>query len=91
MKKIITIIAILLSITAYAQDTLTIQEKIVAKSALFDSYNVVVSINNTVEPSEDKIAEKSRNIQHINIMLSKDWMLEILSQSEKNQLNGIIQ
>lgn len=91
MKKIITTIAIVLSISAFAQDTLTTEQKNSAKSALFDSYNVVVSINKIVEPSAEKVAEKARNIQHINIMLSKDWLSEMLTNEELQQLIGVIQ
>jgi hypothetical protein len=90
MKKILFIIALFVSIGMRAQDTLTTEQKQTAKTALFDSYNVVVAINALGAPTAQQVAEKARNVWHLQIMLAKDWMLELLTENEENQIRTIL-
>ena len=58
-------------------------------SAAFDSVNL---INNTILElvSNDNKSTITRNIQHLEIMLSKEWFLEALTQQQLTDINSCI-
>ena len=58
-------------------------------SAAFDSVNL---INNTIleTVSDDNKSTVTRNVQHLEIMLSKEWFLEALTQQQLTDINSCI-
>jgi len=58
-------------------------------SAAFDSVNL---INNTILElvSNDNKSTVTRNVQHLEIMLSKEWFLEALTQQQLTDINSCI-
>jgi hypothetical protein len=58
-------------------------------SAAFDSVNL---INNTILEivNDDNKSHVTRNVQHLEIMLSKEWFLEALTQQQLTDINSCI-
>ena len=58
-------------------------------SAAFDSVNL---INNTILElvSNDNKSTVTRNIQHLEILLLKEWFLEALTQQQLTDINSCI-
>jgi hypothetical protein len=58
-------------------------------SAAFDSVNL---INNTILEivNDNNKSTVTRNIQHLEIMLSKEWFLEALTQQQLTDINSCI-
>ena len=58
-------------------------------SAAFDSVNL---INNTIleTASDDNKSTVTRNVQHLEIMLSKEWFSEALTQQQLTDINSCI-
>jgi hypothetical protein len=58
-------------------------------SAAFDSVNL---INSTILETitNEKKSTVTRNIQHLEIMLSKEWFLEALTQQQLTDINSCI-
>jgi hypothetical protein len=58
-------------------------------SAAFDSVNL---INNTIlkTVSDDTKSTVTRNVQHLEIMLSKSWFLGALTQQQLTDINSCI-
>ena len=89
MKKILIITGLLFSLTITAQENLTTKQKNDAKNALFDSYNVIVDIEQSGTTDTIQLKNKERNIQHINLMLQKEWLNEMLTEEEKTRLKNL--
>jgi hypothetical protein len=51
--------------------------------AAFDSVNII----NNSESSQDQI---DLNIEHLKIMMTKDWFVEALNEDQKTEINSII-
>jgi hypothetical protein len=58
-------------------------------SAAFDSVNL---INNTILEivNDNNKSTVTRNVQHLEIMLSKEWFLEALTQQQLTDINSCI-
>jgi len=59
-------------------------------SAAFDSVNL---INNTILEivNDNNKSTVTRNVQHLEIMLSKEWFLEALTQQQLTDINSCIE
>ncbi len=51
--------------------------------AAFDSVNII----NNSESSQDQI---DLNIEHLKIMMTKDWFVKALNKNQKTEINSII-
>ena len=51
-------------------------------SATYDSVNLINELNSKEILTEEDVDSKNRNVQHIEIMLAKEWFLEALSEAQ---------
>ena len=58
-------------------------------SAAYDSVNLINELNSKEILTEEDVDSKNRNIQHIEIMLAKEWFLSGLSKVQKQELEAI--
>jgi len=59
-------------------------------SAAFDSVNLIKEINLEVSPSEEQVASKLRNQEHLNIMLGKDDFKNALTIEQEAQIKAVL-
>jgi hypothetical protein len=59
-------------------------------SAAYDSVGLINSLLTETTLSEEQTDSLNRNKEHIGIMLSKDWFLTGLTETQKSELQGII-
>lgn len=58
--------------------------------AAFDSVGVLNDLNSLETLSEDQTMFKKANIDHLNIMMEKDWFSTNLTKSQKAQIAAVI-
>jgi hypothetical protein len=58
--------------------------------AAFDSVNLINKLNLLEELTQDQIDTKARNIEHLKIMLAKEWFVEALTEEQTTTINQII-
>jgi len=63
----------------------------VAKSVLaaYDSVNLIAELKAKAELSEEETATIARNVEHIAIMLGKEWFATALTAEQKTELEAI--
>jgi len=67
------------------------QEQIVRSiSAAYDSVNLINQLNSKEVLTDNDIDSKNRNVEHIKIMLGKDWFINGLDEFEKQELESIV-
>jgi len=59
-------------------------------SAAFDSVNLINELNVISELSELQIKIKSVNVSHLQLMMTKDWFVDALTEEQTNQINSVI-
>jgi len=59
-------------------------------SAAFDSVNLINELNVISELTEIQIKIKSVNVRHLQLMMSKDWFVDALTEEQTNQINSVI-
>lgn len=59
-------------------------------NAAFDSVNLIEMLNNKQNLDENEIASKNRNIEHLKLMLSKEWFTSNLTSEQKTEIENII-
>jgi hypothetical protein len=59
-------------------------------SAAFDSVNLIESLLSSSNNDEEKAEIIERNIDHLKIMMSKDWFKNALTQSQLSKINSLI-
>jgi hypothetical protein len=57
-------------------------------SAAYDSVNLINQLNSKEVLTNNDIDSKSRNIEHLKIMLGKDWFYSALSDTQIVELNN---
>lgn len=64
----------------------------VAKSVLaaYDSVNLIAELKRKRTLSKEEIATLTRNVEHIAIMLGKEWFVNALTAEQKSELGGLI-
>ena len=67
-------------------------EEQIAKSvsAAYDSVNLINELNTKAELTEDENATLNRNVDHLRIMLAKEWFASALTVEQKTELNSLI-
>jgi hypothetical protein len=90
MKKIIFTACLFISIGVTAQEKLTDSQKTGVKNALNDSYEVIQRINSLNTTDTLLLQEKQRNVEHIDNMMYKTWLFEMLTTEEKYKYNSIL-
>jgi len=62
-----------------------------AKSVLaaYDSVNLIAELKAKAELSEEETATIARNVEHIAIMLGKEWFATALTAEQKTELEAI--
>jgi stress-induced morphogen len=58
-------------------------------NAAFDSVNLIESLSSS-NNNEEKAEIIKRNIDHLKIMMSKDWFKNALTQSQLSKINSLI-
>lgn len=58
--------------------------------AAFDSVNLINALNEKNSLTEDEQARKDANIEHLKIMMSKPEFVELLNNSQKTEINNLI-
>lgn len=58
------------------------------KSSL-DSVNLINKLDEMIELNNDELDTKNRNIEHLKIMMKKDWFINNLSKEQKENINKI--
>ena len=59
-------------------------------SAAFDSVNLVAELKAKASVTEDEQGTIDRNVEHLNIMLGKDWFAEALTAEQTEQINAVL-
>ena len=62
----------------------------VSVNAAFDSVNLINEINALAEKTQEDLDTLDRNVEHLNIMLNKDWFAAELTPEEKEQIEAVI-
>jgi hypothetical protein len=62
----------------------------VSVNAAFDSVNLINEINALAEKTQEDLDTLDRNVEHLNIMLNKDWFVAELTPEEKEQIEAVI-
>ena len=55
-------------------------------SATYDSVSLINGLNSKEVLTEEEADSKDRNIEHIKIMLSKEWFANALTKDQKTEL-----
>tara|TARA_R110000803_G_scaffold50644_1_gene104944 strand:+ start:1090 stop:1308 length:219 start_codon:yes stop_codon:yes gene_type:complete len=58
-------------------------------SAAYDSVSLINELNSKEALTEEEADTKNRNIEHLKIMLSKEWFANALSQTQKVELETV--
>ena len=58
-------------------------------SAAYDSVSLINELNSKEVLTEEEADTKNRNIEHLKIMLSKEWFASALSENQKAELETI--
>lgn len=59
-------------------------------SAAYDSVSLINELNSKESLTEEEDSTKSRNIEHLKIMLSKEWFESALSETQKAELEAVV-
>ena len=67
-------------------------EKEILKSvnAAFDSVNLINELNAKTDKTQDDLDTISRNVEHLIIMMSKEWFVNALTSEQTSAINAII-
>ena len=57
--------------------------------AAYDSVNLIAELRAKAELSEEETATVKRNVDHIAIMLGKEWFAAALTPAQKSELEAI--
>lgn len=69
---------------------LTQEEIAKSISAAFDSVNLINELNALPSLDEEQTATKDRNVQHLNIMMTKDWFSTNLTVEQTTAINAVL-
>lgn len=71
-------------------EQLTQEEILKSISAAFDSVNLINELNSLETLSIEEIERKKLNVEHLKIMLSKEWFSSNLTQEQSSSINDVI-
>ena len=69
---------------------LTQEEKLKSVDAAHDSVLLINQLNAKGKLTDYEKDTLSRNVEHIKIMLAKDWFVEILTPAQKTELESLV-
>ena len=58
-------------------------------SAAYDSVTIVNELNGKLDITEEELATLDRNVEHIRIMMSKEWFVAGLTDKQITELQAI--
>ena len=58
-------------------------------SAAYDSVSLINELNSKEALTEEEDETKNRNVEHLKIMLSKEWFASALSKTQKVELETV--
>ena len=59
-------------------------------SAAFDSVNLVAELKAKASVTEDEQGTIERNVEHLNIMLGKEWFAEALTAEQASDIAAVL-
>jgi hypothetical protein len=59
-------------------------------NAAFDSVNLINELNAKTDKTQDDLDTISRNVEHLIIMMSKEWFTAALTTEQTSAINAII-
>jgi hypothetical protein len=59
-------------------------------NAAFDSVNLINELNAKTDKTQDDLDTISRNVEHLIIMMSKEWFVNALTTEQTSAINAII-
>ena len=67
-------------------------EEQIAKSvsAAYDSVNLINELKAKTDLTEDENATIDRNVEHLRIMLAKEWFASALTAEQKSELEALV-
>ena len=73
------------------ENTITYTPEEVAKSvtAAYDSVAIYNQLNGKMDITEEETAELDRNVEHIRIMMGKEWFIAGLTNKQVTELQAI--
>jgi len=59
-------------------------------NAAFDSVNLINELNAKTDKTQDDLDTISRNVEHLIVMMSKEWFVNALTSEQAIAINAII-
>ena len=59
-------------------------------SSAFDSVNLINGLKAKEVLGEEDTASIDRNVEHLKVMMSKDWFVSELTEDQKNEINKLV-
>lgn len=59
-------------------------------NAAFDSVDVINKLNQILQFTDEELDTKNRNVEHLKVMMSKEWFVEKLTNEQKVEIEKII-
>lgn len=71
------------------KEEITAEQAAHSVSAAYDSVNLIAELRAKETLTEDETATVKRNVDHIAIMLAKEWFVNALTAEQKTELEAI--
>lgn len=71
-------------------EELTQQQIAKQVAAAFDSVNLINKLDGIEILTNDEIDTYNRNVEHLKIMMGKEWFIKALTTSQKTKINNLI-
>lgn len=68
---------------------LTTEQVVQSVSAAYDSLNLINELNAKETLTEEETVTLNRNVEHIRIMMGKEWFVGGLTKTQKTKLSKI--
>tara|TARA_R110000868_G_scaffold302858_1_gene563411 strand:- start:590 stop:832 length:243 start_codon:yes stop_codon:yes gene_type:complete len=72
------------------QETFTPEQVQKHIAAAFDSVNLINELNAVESLTQEQVDSKERNVQHLEIMIAKEWFVEALTEEQTSIINQLI-
>ncbi len=59
-------------------------------AAAFDSVNLINELNQLESLTEEQVSTKDRNVEHLKIMIAKEWFANGLTEEQTTIINQLI-
>jgi methyl-accepting chemotaxis protein len=71
-------------------ENLTQEQIAESVSAAFDSVNLINELNAKTDKTQEDLDTISRNVEHLIVMMSKEWFVNALTSEQTSAINAII-